>query len=169
MITTLENTYNLRFTGNPNAEVLVVCDAPTKVVFDGWSVMSQSDMNLVGGYCEKFGIPFDAFAFLTPCPPIPATAEGSESREAAFIREHQPEFTEFCNLLQNVKLIVSFGAVAAKQAMSGPVKISKIRGQIVHTAHRTVPVLPMFSPRHVIRRPEVLDFFESDVRTLAEL
>jgi DNA polymerase I-like protein with 3'-5' exonuclease and polymerase domains len=146
-----------------------VCDSPSQQVHAAGAVMTQGEQNLVGEYAKKYNLPYEMFAFVTPCPPIPDDMVGSDSKESKFIKQYQDELTSVCNMLHNLKLIISFGALAAKQALNGVAKISKIRGQIIRPDCRSVPVLPMFSPKHVMRRPEARDYFDSDMRTLGEL
>jgi uracil-DNA glycosylase family 4 len=162
-------TENLNVCGSQDAAVLVVCDAPSDRVFDLEDLMPDKAMMAFGGQAEMVGMHSTDFAFITPCPPIPPEVSGSDSRESKFIKDYTTEFHELVRQFPNVKLIVTLGALAAKQVLGRPVKITRIRGRVQPLDDYDCLLLPIYSPTHVLRRPELRNTFETDFRTIATL
>lgn len=162
-------TGSLNKAGKPTAPILVITDAPGKHAYDTGAVMSQPQMNLVKKLAEEHEIPGTEFCMVNPCPPIPEEIETSERKVGDFLAEHRAEFLSVL-AVANPKLIVTLGKTALRQLAGKSVKITQARGSLTtYEASGDVPVLPLLSPAHALRRPEVLPVFTGDFRQIAVL
>lgn len=151
--------------GTDGAPVLVVCDPPplgpwkegNKVIL--YPKAKQLFLRTAAecGYREK------DFLFVCPCPPIPEEIEASEKRIGDFIAPYAARLLDII-AEQQPQFIIYLGKHAGRLTMGRPVQIMKARGSFVQGDFSGVPipVLPMLSPNHVLRRPENHDIFATD-------
>lgn len=151
-------------------QVVFVCDAPHEQTWSAGEVMSNPQMSLLRDMCRMIGIKGTEVALITAAPPIPETAASSDKRTNEFLSSHRDEFIrELDKLTTDAKLIVAFGKTALYQLHGKSVKITKCRGTLIYADEIEVPILPCFSPSHVLRSPEVKAVWESDLRQIIAL
>lgn len=155
--------------GNKNAPIIIVTEPPTDEVYNsGSAVMRGSAMQIFSEVARSCNLSPAQIYLITPCPPIPKSCEGSDSRTASFLNEVAPEFwKELEGLTPN--LIVTLGKFATRQVFKSPVKITEIQGTFQDLPHLSCKVMPMISPGNVVSRPEVRPKFEADMRMLGIL
>ena len=168
----MNQTGSLNKVGREDAAILIITDAPGKHAYDTGQVMSGPQMNLIKKLATDNSIPGSAFRMLTPCPPIPEEIETSERKVGEFLAKYRAEFMAEVHECDCVKLIVTLGKTALRQLAGRPVQILKARGSMTSmdgVFEGNVPILPLLSPAHALRRPEVLPVFEGDFKQVATL
>lgn len=162
---------NLNRVGREDAPILIITDAPGKHAYDTGGVMSGPQMKLIQRVSQANGIPGNQFRIVTPCPPIPDEISTSERKIGDFLALYRQELldeVEACGA--SIRLIVTLGKVALRQLMGKQVKITEARGSLTTCdALPDASVLPLLSPAHVLRRPEMLPIFEGDFRQIPSL
>lgn len=163
-------TNRLPTMGRKDAPILVVTDAPSRKQWDRGVPIHGRELERFRAAVEPLGFRKAHFAFVAPCPPVPESARGSAKRESDFLATHREDFLATVQEF-SPQVVVTFGALAARQVAHRAVKITKARGRVTNYDHflRGVPVLHLYSPRHVLRRPEIGDVFETDAYMLAKL
>jgi uracil-DNA glycosylase family 4 len=155
--------------GKPTAPIVIITDAPGKHAYDTGAVMSKPQMDLIKKLATDHDIPGTEFCMVNPCPPIPEEIETSERKVGDFLTAHRTEFLEILKST-NPKLIVTLGKTALRQLAGRAVKITQARGSLTtFDISGDIPVLPLLSPAHALRRPEVLPVFIGDFRQIAVL
>lgn len=158
------------FVGSLDAPIVCVVDAPSLEVFNKTRAMPPQATKLFHEIAQQHGFQSRDFAFITPCPPIPANVEGSAKREKLFMEEHTVAFWEVLNMFAGRKLVLAMGKTAAEAVMQRAVKITKVRGQVIPGTERTqCPVSFSLSATNVLRRPEVRPTYEADFAMLSRL
>ncbi len=167
----MEQQGNLNRAGREDAPILIITDAPGKHAYDTGGVMSSPQMKLIQKFAQANGIPGNQFRIVTPCPPIPDEISTSERKIGDFLAVYRHEFIQEVQAnAETTRLIVTLGKVALRQLMGKQVKITEARGSL--TTCEVLPdaaVLPLLSPAHVLRRPEMLPIFEGDFRQIPSL
>ncbi len=159
--------------GKASAPILVVCDPPPgKSWAEGRRIVmypKAKEMFLKIG--KECGFAEKDFLFVCPCPPIPEEIEASDKRITDFVAPYRDRLLD---IVAEVKpmMIIYLGKWAGRLTMGRAVQITKARGSIVEETFAsldgeeppgmTIPVLPMLSPGHVLRRPENYDIFRTD-------
>jgi uracil-DNA glycosylase family 4 len=163
----------LNYIGSARPKVLVICDAPSEGVWERGMTMANPHMNLFGSVAERIGFRREDFCFITPCQPVPTQHQSSESRLSKWIENDREDF---CAAIEGIigehdpKMVIAMGKVANRQLANRAVAITKARGSFTkHDATGDLPVLPVFSPAHVLARPENMEVFESDLRQAKDL
>jgi len=160
-------TENLYGTDKADPKIIIICDIPSERSYMEGKVMPEGEVELVAKELRRNGFePSDA-AFVIPCPPIPDEASGSVKRTNEFMDQYREEFFELLQKFAKPDAVVVLGANAGRQITRKAMKITKARGIV--SSHKGIPMLPVFSPRMVRRRPELKDIFESDFRLLGTL
>ena len=150
------------------APVLIVGAEPTSLEYRRGLVMSGQGMRLFAETAKSHGLRSTDFAYVMPCAPIPD--EISES--AAKVTKHLARYRdEVLTIIEQAKplLIVTLGANSLKQVAGKSQAITKKRGKLQHYDNIPCPVLPVFSPSHVLRMNEYHDIFVSDMAVLGKL
>lgn len=158
--------------GKKNAPILVVLDPPKKE--SDWlneEVLYGSALKVFIKAAENCGFGKSDFIFALPCPPIPEEIESSDKKITEFV---EPYIEKFQELLIKVdpKLIMFTGKWAGRVVTGKPIQISKARGSFQQYQFPVVgkkTVLPMYSPRHVLARPEVAEIFSTDFMMVEKL
>lgn len=163
------HTENINVLGDASAELLIVCDSIGAQTWETGKVMPDGAFDFFARHAHAAGINDAVAAFVTPSPPMPETCVGSDKRENAFIKQYHEEFRRAVAQFPNVKLIVCLGATATKQTLNRPCKITRVRGAMIRDTAYGVPVLPVYSPGHVLRQPHYTEIFETDLRTAGVL
>lgn len=158
----------LPYSGSPNADVLVICDVPTKKAWDRGVPIEGPSLSLFADVMTSYGFTRDSFAFLAPCPPMPDTIAGSAARESKFIAEYRDEVLAVI-AEHRPKLLVYMGGTAGRQVVGKQVAITRARGQMYRLDHIPCPVVALLSPGHVLRRPELQDIFRTDSLLLSSM
>ena len=159
----------LPYEGDEDAPIVVVCDPPSVKNFNEEYTMNPGAMRLFADYAEKAGFDGDDFVFVSPCEPIPDRAKGSDARERDHLKSNFDAFMATMELF-DPDCIITLGKHAIKQVSNRAVKIMKVRGQAQeYPTFPGVPVLPMISPAQVIRLPDNLDMFVTDMHMLRQL
>lgn len=153
--------------GSEFPEVIVICDVPSKGAYCKGEVMSKGELHAVSSQLQKQGYEPDQVSFIIPCPPIPEDASGSVKRNTEFMYLHRDEFLDNLQKFARPSLIICLGANAVRQLTKRACKITKARGII--DEYKGIPMLPVYSPSMVLRRPEYKDTFESDFRLAGTL
>ena len=164
-----QKTYGcLNYVGAANPKILVICDAPAAGVWERGMVMPKPHMALFGGIADRMGLTKDDFCFLTPCRPVPPESQTSEKRLGEWIAKDTETFNEAIEAIieeHDPKMVIALGKIGNRQLAGKNVPITKVRGSFTtYAPTHDLPVLPAFSPAHVMARPENKDVFESDLR-----
>ena len=162
-------TDHLNCDGNPDAEIIVVCDTPSQGTFDAGQVMGKRAMEIFGEQAKACGLTKQDFFFVTCSPPIPEEHSNTEGRINKFVDQFRDELIGTLQLLQKGRLLLALGKTAARMVMGKPVQITKVRGQFDSVAGIPCIVMPMLSPTNVLRRPEVAETFNTDFRQVRVL
>lgn len=165
-------TENLNVAGNPEAEIVVVCDTPSFPVYQAGKVMSKPAIDTFAAEARGAGFEGRDFFFVTCCPPIPEQDAATEGRINKFVDGYRDELMGVLKLLQSerkAKLLIYMGKTAARVIEGGPVKITKVRGRLRVVKDLPWPVLPLLSPQHVVKRPETAAVFRMDFQQLKSL
>ena len=153
--------------------VLVICDSPNPGVWERGMAMNAPHMNLFGKVVEGLALERKDFVFLTPCRPVPPENQSSEKRLGEWITNDRPDFEAAIEDIiaeHDPKMVVAMGKVACRQLAGKSVPITKARGSFTaYGPTGDLPVLPVFSPAHILARPENKDVFESDLRQMKAL
>lgn len=164
----LEKKSALTTLGSSKAPVLVVCDTPAVKTYVGGEVMAHAEMKFFGKQMTEHGFSKNDFQFVLSAPPIPDSAEGSAKREGMFLDTFRPELFDVVER-SKAKLIVAFGAQSCRQLFGKNVAITKARGQIMDIGERFPPVLPMLSPKTIMRQPRNRGQLVADLGIIATL
>ena len=148
--------------GSFDAPVIVICDSPTIAMWRKGLPIDGKELSLWIEYAERYSFSQDDFAFVSPCAPVPDEVQGSEKRLREFAGQYSAALDATLARFTNKKLFIYTGKLAGQCLTKKPVKIMKQRG-VVREAHALgAPILPMLSPNHCLRRPEVMDLFDAD-------
>lgn len=151
--------------GNPAAPIVVVCDSPSQELWRQAQPIGGKAFDIFRDHAEQQGFGKDDFLFVSPCGPMPSTAEGSDKREKAFIDQYRDSLRR--TLAQARPRTVLYLGKTAGYALTGkPTKIMKQRGMPRRDEALGMPLLPLLSPGHVLRRPELLEIYQSDFNML---
>lgn len=165
------NTTNINVLKGSRASVLVITDAISGAAYERGDVMTKPAHEMFLKEAERNGFTEEDFTFVTPCPPIPAEYDGSESKIGKFIAEYHEEFL---NVVQKekakCKAVLTLGKCGNRQLAGKATQITKARGTFCKMPPTgETPVLPLLGPFHVLRRPEMRDIYDADFRQLAGL
>ena len=132
---------------------------------DRGRVLGQREMEVFADAAEKAELVNNGTVFINPCPPIPEEYIGSEKKVGEWLASYADEFREIVAKCDGAKLIICLGKDAVRQTMGRPQKITRIAGQLLDPpAYFDGKVLPVYSPRMVLRKPEIAEVFESQMR-----
>jgi len=168
-----ENSDNLNIQVGRNVRVLVVTDIQCDEVFDADMVMSSPEGEVFMREARACGFEIEDFAFINPCPPIQADAELkdlSDAVVASHLTTHRDEFlSEFNNLLDAKQpgIVVTLGRWSLRQVLGEATPITKVRGTIQRM--EGFNLLPLLSPREVLRFPARRDIYNTDFLQLQSL
>lgn len=154
------------WSGNPEAPIVVICDAPTLAQWRHGVPIGGKPFDLFADKAVMYGLVKDDFAFVSPCAPIPELVEGSEKREKAFVDQYREALRRTVDRFEHAKVYVYLGKTAGYALTAKTVKITKQRGVVRKVDGLPIPVLPLLSPNHVLRRPENMELFEADMNML---
>lgn len=152
--------------GSLSAPIVVICDAPTHKLWHARVPLGGPPFDLFRDMAERHGFNADSFAFITPCAPIPANVDGSDRREKQYIDQYREALHRTLLSYDNAKLVVFTGKHAGYALTGKPIKITQQRGVVRQFDRVANPVLPMLSPQHVLRRPELKDIMATDFNML---
>lgn len=163
----IKKTYDqLNYIGSVNPQILAICDPPSEGVWERGEVMAKPHMRVFGEVAESCGFTSKNFCFLSPCRPIPEEHQSSESRIGKWLEADREVFCSAVDELiqtHDIKLILSMGKTGNRQLAGRSVKITKARGKFTkHPISKEVTVLPIYSPAHILARPEDRGVWESD-------
>lgn len=153
--------------GEDDAPILVVCDAPPRDAYKRGQAMSNAVSRVFAEEAEKNGFKREDFSFITPCPPMPDKVKDSDSRQSKYLEFFKEDFDDLISEF-SPQLVVYLGKSAGRQFTGRAIKITKVRGQVKKTPEGK-PTLPLLSPSHILRRPELRDVWEADFRYMAAL
>ena len=168
-----ENSDNLNIQVGRNVRVLVVTDIQCDEVFDADMVMSSPEGEVFMREARACGFEIEDFAFINPCPPIQADAELKDLSDAvvsSHLTAHRDEFiSEFNNLLDAKQpgIVVTLGRWSLRQVLGEATPITKVRGTIQRM--EGFNLLPLLSPREVLRFPARRDIYNTDFLQLQSL
>jgi len=148
--------------GSDDAELIVITDAPLRSSYDEGKVMPKHELALFGEHAKRNGFSPKKTAFITPCAPIPKEAQSTEKKIGEFLSKYHSAVHEAIAQFSEAKLLIYFGKDAGRQFVGRPVKTTQACGSIDHPDKYDFAVLPMLSPRNVLRRPHLKQQFETD-------
>jgi DNA polymerase I-like protein with 3'-5' exonuclease and polymerase domains len=157
----------VREKGSDHPEIVVVTDTPTRRAWGEGRVMGTREMQVLARNLERQGVRPSQVRFITPSGPLPEDAVGSERRIGEWLELHRGDFLQKLQK-RNPRLVIYLGKYAGRQYVGRQVKINTARGTLYRDAGGRL-VLPLYSPRHVLRRPEVRDIFDTDIRMVGTL
>jgi DNA polymerase I-like protein with 3'-5' exonuclease and polymerase domains len=165
------NTTNINVLRGRSPSVLVVTDAISGAAYERGDVMTKPAHEMFLKEAEKNGFDEEDFTFVTPCPPIPAELDGSESKIGKFVAEFHEEFLQVVQKeKKGCKAVLTLGKCGSRQLAGKATQITKARGTFCKMGLTDdLPVLPLLGPFHVLRRPEMRDIYDADFRQLADL
>jgi len=164
----MENKLNAL--GNEDAVILFVTDAPSAKDYGLGQVMSSAQMTLMRRLVESNGIKGSEVRMVTPCPPIPEDIAHSERKVGDFLSDYRNELLAVIQSMPRLRLVVTLGKTALRQVVGRSVKITEARGTLVDCAARAgLKLLPLLSPAHALRRPEILPILEGDFLQIGSL
>lgn len=170
-LNTMSQTGNLNEVGKPDAPIVIIADAPAARVYELGQVMSAPQMNLLKKLSQENGLAGSDFRIITPSPDIPEAIETSEKKIGEFLALYRDELLERVHSSNAVQLVVTLGKTALRQLAGRPVKITQARGSMTSMEsvfNGEVPILPLLSTAHALRRPEVMPVFAGDFRQIAQ-
>lgn len=168
-----ENSDNLNIQVGRNVRVIVVTDIQCDEVFEADMVMSSPEGEVFMREARACGFEIEDFAFINPCPPIQSDAELKDLSDAfvsAHLTAHRDEFiSEFNNLLDSKQpgIVVTLGRWSLRQVLGEATPITKVRGTIQRMDGFNL--LPLLSPREVLRFPARRDIYNTDFLQLQSL
>lgn len=158
----------VRSKGPENATIVVIADTPTRTAWQDGKIMGRREMDVLSANLEAQGVTPREVRFITPSSPLPQEALGIEKKVGEWLSLHRDHFLQELQK-SSPRLIIYLGKEAGRQLMGRPVKINSARGTLTTDKATGTLVLPLLSPRHVLRRPEVRDIFYTDIRTVGTL
>lgn len=168
-----QNSQNLNIQVGRNATILVVTDIQCDEVFEADMVMSAPEGEVFMREAKSCGFEIEDFLFINPCPPIKAQAELKDLSDAfvnAHLDSHRQEFIkEFTRLLNEEQpgIVVTLGRWSLRQVLGVSTPITKVRGTIQRM--EGFNLLPLLSPRDVLRFPDRRDIYNTDFLQLEAL
>jgi DNA polymerase I-like protein with 3'-5' exonuclease and polymerase domains len=168
-----QNSQNLNIQVGRNATILVVTDIQCDEVFEADMVMSAPEGEVFMREAKSCGFEIEDFLFINPCPPIKAQAELKDLSDAfvnAHLDSHSQEFIEeFTRLLSEKQpgIVVTLGRWSLRQVLGVSTPITKVRGTIQRM--EGFNLLPLLSPREVLRFPDRRDIYNTDFLQLEAL
>lgn len=158
--------------GNPNAPILIVCDAMgadkrSTAAWERNSPLTNDAAALTLSLAKRHGIRESDIQFVGLCAPMDEVTKSSQKREWAHV---EPNVESLKAIIQQVnpKLVVTMGNLASRALFGRSVAITKARGQI-ERKDDLPPVMPMLSPGFVLRVPEHEPVASSDWLTVSKL
>ena len=156
--------------GNEQAEILFVTDAPNEASYEAGQVMTGPQLNLIRRLAQNSGIDGKSIRMVTPCPPIAEDIAHSERKVGEFLANYREELLAFIQTMPQLRLVVTLGKTALRQVAGRPVKITEARGTLTDCAVVAgVKLLPLLSPAHALRRPEIMPVLEGDFLQIGSL
>jgi len=161
---------NINVIEGSQAKIVVVCDLTTKAVWERGMVMTIPALDLFKTEAERNGFGPEDFVFVSPSRPIAEEDQATESKTAKAMGIDRAEFLEVIKAYQP-EIILTLGKWALRQLKGNAIKITTARGtaQVIDVAGQEYPVLPLLSPREVLRFPERKVIFRTDFMQLASL
>lgn len=156
--------------GPLDAEIVVVCDPPSLETYKTGMCLSEGALRMFSRFMEGVGVDMASVSFVTCSPPMPSSVSGSAKREGEFLAGYREQFKKRLARFEQCRLLIYLGAHAGRQVMGHPVKIMKARGSVSRQKDLgRMVVLPMLSPSHVMRVPNLLEQFKTDFAMVARL
>jgi uracil-DNA glycosylase family 4 len=161
---TATTTEHLNITGNPEAEIIVIADAPAPGTYDAGKCIASHAGRVFLEAAKKSGFSETDFAFITPCPPLPETIGSSAKREKEFLDQYREELADALKTFSNAQTIVGLGNLACDMALGKRGKIMQMRGKVHENRNPAtgLPVFAMLNPLQVLRRTEMQEIFQTD-------
>lgn len=158
---------SLRTAGNPDADIILAVDPSIKGSTS--EVMAADYLAYLKSGLASAGLRKKDVLFVAVAPPIVYADMQKDRVLGEHIKAYKEDFDKIVAAV-NPKLIVASGKSGARQVFGKSVKITTIRGvpQRVEQMGGRV-VLPILSPSHVLRVPELKRTFASDMATLGRL
>lgn len=155
--------------GPKNAPILVLLDPPNETALSETFIMPKDNFKYLVAHLKKLGFTGQDFTFLTVAPHIPKLKNSSAARQTAFLKEHRDRFVQILSEY-SPKLIVTMGALAAKQFLNRPVKITKVRGQIFYDHESECPpYIHTLNVGSVIQSPKNFSSLHTDLVTIKRI
>lgn len=158
--------FNRPFRGNPDADILIVCDPPTHQAYKSALPMSVAGLKKFAEHAFAAGFTSTDFYFVGLCAPIPEEDKDSDSRKWKRVEPHLDSLHRIIQQ-RNPKLVVPFGKEATRAVVGKSLAITKARGKAIHVRDRLV--LPFLSPNMVLYVPDHEPTFSADCETLARI
>lgn len=159
------STENIRAKGSSRPKILVITEIPSQRTIDSGRCLGQKEMEVFSEAAEKAGLENQGTVFINPCPPIPPEYIGSERKVGEWLGAYAEEFQSILRECSDAKLVICLGKDAIRQMMGRPQKITRIAGQLLDPpSYFSGKVLPVYSPRMVLRKPDIAEVFEAQMR-----
>lgn len=161
---------NLTTIGNNDGTILFVVDAPNQATYSRGQTLNAPQMACLRQLIESNGIKGSEVKMVIPSPPIPQDIETSERKIGEFLSDYRDELLTVIQGMPNLRLVVTLGKTALRQVVGRSVKITEARGSLVACPVADgVWMLPMLSPAHALRRPEIMPILEGDFLQVGSL
>jgi DNA polymerase I-like protein with 3'-5' exonuclease and polymerase domains len=157
-----EQIENIIVKGSTDCELIVITDTPLRGSYEENRVMPKHELALFAEHAKRNGFSPKKTAFITPSAPMPKAAASTEKKVGEFLSKYHDAVHEAIAKFSQAKLLMYFGKDAGRQFTGRPVKITQACGSIDHLDKHDFAVLPMLSPRNVLRRPHLKQQFETD-------
>lgn len=151
-----------------NPDILVVCDLLNKEALSKGVPIPNQHLNLFSAAAESYGFSKEDFCFINCGPILPEELQkATPKKKKDFILTFREEFLSVYSKI-NPKITIISGANAGLQVTGKEMKITKERGVVKELVEGRF-FLPMLSPAHILKQPEVKDIFYSDFNMLKKL
>lgn len=163
------NSNNLNIQVGEHPRVLVVTDIQCEEVFNEDMVMSYPEGKLFMKEAKICGFAIEDFIFINPCPPVDGE-EPTDSVVGKHLSTYHDEFQEQVDRLVDrwdIRMVVTLGKWAIRQYLNAPTLITKVRGTVQD--HNGITLLPLLSPREVLRFPDRRETYNTDLLQLKSL
>lgn len=153
---------------NPSrVELVFVTDIPDAEDWAAGSVMSKREAQELWAQAKQAGVEHERCAFITCGRPADMDALSTDSKVAEYLMPDRADLAKCLRRYRNKRLILTMGKWGATQLFGRQVKITEARGTLAE--HEGTAVLPLLSPREILKFPDKRAVFATDFRQVGQL
>ena len=153
--------------GNKSAKIMFVLD-PLRLPTSQTSPLNKSQLAFLGPFMKGTHLQPKDIYFVSACAPCEESIMTSDKKLSNHIKETHDEFMALVNEIKT-KIIVALGGPANRQVFNKAVKVTTVRGVPFFSEDYKCVVLPTLGLLHVMKQPQNLPLFESDLQTFAKI